>query len=253
MSDNVSSGKLLAAVGVAVAAAVTGVGLFLFLKPDDDEELLSRHSRHVAALRQQQQQAGTSFSLTDRLRIPAHVVGDVIGRGGESVRRLQVTTKTKIDIDDVRDGSGDRWATIAGSREGIEEAKEAIEAVIQRKGASVFTEEVNVPYHLIGSLIGRDGCTIRAMCASSGAKINVPRSTHQPISGFVAVSVKGSLDQVNEARRQINQIINDSRSKRGFADASPPLEDHLFKEEDMLMPKVANGHEPVAATSAALD
>ena len=203
MSDNVGTGKVLAAVGVAVAAAVTGVGLFLYLRQDDDDILFSQPARHS------NQAHVTSFTLTDRLRVPRHAIAEVIGRGGVNVKRIQNETRTRIEFDLDKSGSGDKFAMISGSKESIAQARELIEEVISR--SNVFTEEVNVPYHLIGNLIGRDGCVIRAMCDSSGARINVPRTQNQPISGFVPVAVKGTIEQVNEARRQINKIIVDGK------------------------------------------
>lgn len=214
-----SSGRLAAAIGAVVAAAVSSIGLYLYFKEESDEALL----RHYL-----NSKSSTSFSLRDQIRVPRVMIGNVIGRGGENVKRIQSETKTRIHFDEEKDGSGDKWATICGSESGIELAKEQIRKIIIQRSAEQITDEIPVPYHLVGQVIGRGGSTIKLMCESSGAKIDVPRTTSQPASGYVIVSIKGTMDQINEARRQITEIIAyGSESRKHFGRIANGFRDPL--------------------------
>ena len=53
-------------------------------------------------------------------RIPDKLVGLVIGRGGEQIKRLQQESQCKIRIASESDGSPERACTLTGSQEAIE-------------------------------------------------------------------------------------------------------------------------------------
>jgi hypothetical protein len=75
-------------------------------------------------------QGGNVFN--EEYRIPDRLVGLVIGRGGEQIKRLQFESGCKIKIVSESDGSIERACTLTGSRESIDEAKRMLDDVVRR-------------------------------------------------------------------------------------------------------------------------
>ncbi|RNA08805.1 far upstream element-binding 1 [Brachionus plicatilis] len=64
--------------------------------------------------------------------IPDNMVGLVIGRGGEQIKRLQMESGCKIRIESESNGSPERACTLSGSQESIDEAKRMLDEVVKR-------------------------------------------------------------------------------------------------------------------------
>lgn len=64
------------------------------------------------------------------IQIPNNMIGVLIGRGGETISRLQRDTKARIEIAKDDGNSSDRNVIISGSPDAIEKAVEAVEAVL---------------------------------------------------------------------------------------------------------------------------
>jgi far upstream element-binding protein len=69
---------------------------------------------------------------TDEMRIPETLVGLVIGRGGEQIKRMQQDSGCKIRIASDSDGTSERTCTLSGSQESIDTAKRMLSDVVQR-------------------------------------------------------------------------------------------------------------------------
>ena len=68
---------------------------------------------------------------SEEIKIPDRMVGLIIGRGGESISRLQTESGAKIQMSpQSMDGSVERTCTLTGSRAAIERAKELIDAIV---------------------------------------------------------------------------------------------------------------------------
>lgn len=65
-------------------------------------------------------------------KIPDKLVGLVIGRGGEQIKRLQQDSQCKIRIASESDGTPERSCTLTGSQEAIEQARQMLDQVVQR-------------------------------------------------------------------------------------------------------------------------
>jgi len=63
--------------------------------------------------------------------IPSRFVGLVIGRGGESIKRLQHQSHCRISINTDSEGA-DKECTIMGSQENVGEAKRMLDDIIRR-------------------------------------------------------------------------------------------------------------------------
>ena len=74
--------------------------------------------------------SGSVFN--EEYAIPDNMVGLVIGRGGEQIKRLQMESGCKIRIASEGNGTPDRMCTLSGSQESIDEAKRMLDDVVRR-------------------------------------------------------------------------------------------------------------------------
>ncbi|KAF0306338.1 Far upstream element-binding protein 1 [Amphibalanus amphitrite] len=142
---------------------------------------------------------------TEEIKIPDRMVGLIIGRGGESISRLQTESGAKIQMSpQSMDGSVERTCTLTGSRPAIERAKELIDAIVASRanetgrdrmgmgGGGIggggggprlsdmmgeqpgqSTSEMMVPSSKVGLIIGKGGETIKQLQDNSGSKMVV--------------------------------------------------------------------------------
>ena len=73
--------------------------------------------------------SGSVFN--EDFKIPDRLVGLVIGRGGEQIKRLQMESGCKIRIAQESEGI-ERSCTLTGSQESIDEAKRMLGDVVRR-------------------------------------------------------------------------------------------------------------------------
>jgi len=71
-------------------------------------------------------------TYNEDFKIPDKLVGLVIGRGGEQIKRLQLESGCKIRIASDSDGTPERTCTLSGSQESINEAKRMLDDVVKR-------------------------------------------------------------------------------------------------------------------------
>ena len=69
--------------------------------------------------------------FSEDFKIPETLVGLVIGRGGEQIKRLQMESGCKIRIAQESEGI-ERSCTLTGSQESIDEAKRMLGDVVRR-------------------------------------------------------------------------------------------------------------------------
>lgn len=70
--------------------------------------------------------------FNEDFKIPNNLVGLVIGRGGEQIKKLQSESQCKIRIASESDGTPERSCTLTGSQEQIDMAKQLLDEVVRR-------------------------------------------------------------------------------------------------------------------------
>lgn len=131
-----------ATVGIGVVAS--SAALYFLLRDDDEDPLLKEFRTE------------TTRQTTVRVKIRKDAIGAVIGRGGETVKRIQKDTKTRINFEDDVDDEGSRFAVIKGSPETVAEAEKHITMIINDQPV-LFTENIFIPHNAVGIIIGRGG------------------------------------------------------------------------------------------------
>ncbi|XP_019198931.1 PREDICTED: far upstream element-binding protein 2-like isoform X2 [Ipomoea nil] len=166
-----------------------------------------------------------------KIEVPNSRVGVIIGKGGETIRYLQLQSGAKIQV--TRDMDADlssqtRGVELMGTPEQIAKAEQLIQDVLseadsggsgiasrrltgQQSGAEQFV--MKVPNNKVGLVIGKGGESIKNMQARSGARIQVI-PLHLPpgdTSTERTVQIDGSSDQIEHAKQLINEAISENR------------------------------------------
>ncbi|KAK9712429.1 hypothetical protein K7432_007147 [Basidiobolus ranarum] len=199
------------------------------------------NSRPRYGLGSEERRGGSSYGsggggASSEFSIPNSMVGLVIGRGGESLKRIERAHGVKVQFSqDQAPSDPERKVTVLGSSDDVEKAKEMIIQIIEEAKASRAagggggygnrhasvpgqnTVYVNVPNNKVGLVIGKGGETIRMLQERSGARIAVtPDSARDPSSQDRPVSVIGDEAAIERARALIDEVINgDAYRNRG--------------------------------------
>ncbi|KAJ3378150.1 Far upstream element-binding protein 1 [Entophlyctis sp. JEL0112] len=164
--------------------------------------------------------------ITREITIPTDMVGLIIGRGGETLKRIQAETGVlKIQFNQDRETpSTERTTTLIGSEADVEKAAKMIQELVSGghrggigsllggggashygpKGSMVTME---VPGDRIGLVIGKGGETIRSLQQTTGARITVVQEG-APRQGFKTVNIQGTDAQIEESKRMIDDIVS---------------------------------------------
>lgn len=175
---------------------------------------------------------GANGTLSVVIRIPTDSVGLLIGKGGMTIKTMQMRTACNIQVQ--RDVEADpsattRDVTLSGTEQQIEDAKREICNLVSGltgpamdgqggdvaiPGMAMIT--VTVPQSVVGGVIGRQGETIKAIQYKTGARVQVSRDTTQPER---EITITGSDTGVALARAEIEQIARESQERdRGGGD-----------------------------------
>ncbi|XP_067417271.1 poly(rC)-binding protein 4 [Emydura macquarii macquarii] len=162
-----------------------------------------------------------SITLTLRMLMHGKEVGSIIGKKGETVKRIREQSSARITISE---GScPERITTITGSTDAVFRAVSMIAFKLEEDlgaGAtnggvaskSPVTLRLVIPASQCGSLIGKAGTKIKEIRESTGAQVQVagdllPNSTER------AVTVSGGPDAIIQCVRQICAVILESPPK----------------------------------------
>ncbi|KAK6760133.1 hypothetical protein RB195_021586 [Necator americanus] len=147
--------------------------------------------------------------------VPRASVGMIIGKGGETIKRLAMETGTKIQFKaDDDPTSPDRCAVIMGSREQIYKATELITELVHKScSGSMMTGQteafyMHVPSNKTGLVIGKGGETIKQINAESGAHCELSRDPPPNPQEKVFI-IRGTPYQVHHAQHIIRIKVGD--------------------------------------------
>ncbi|EEF40472.1 far upstream element-binding protein 2 [Ricinus communis] len=180
----------------------------------------------------QQSQYHGSQGTSKRITIPSGKVGVVIGKGGETIKNIQLQSGAKIQITKDQDAdphSLTRDVELMGTSEQISRAEELINDVIaetdaggsassavhglntKQPGAEQFS--IRVPNDKVGLLIGKGGETIKYMQSRSGARMQII-PLHLPPGDPTTertVYINGLTEQIEAAKELVNDVLNGKR------------------------------------------
>ncbi|KAM8864565.1 poly(rC)-binding protein 4-like isoform 1-T1 [Spinachia spinachia] len=183
--------------------------------------LPGRHDHITMNCEQDFADGGLGVTLTLRLLMHGKEVGSIIGKKGETVKRIREESSARVNISE---GScPERIITITGSTDCVFRAftmityklEEDLTALVANGTISSkppVTLRLVIPASQCGSLIGKGGAKIKEIRESTGAQIQVagdllPNSTER------GVTISGNQESVIQCVRLICTVILESPPK----------------------------------------
>ncbi|XP_072274554.1 poly(rC)-binding protein 3 isoform X7 [Pyxicephalus adspersus] len=160
-------------------------------------------------------EGGLNVTMTIRLLMHGKEVGSIIGKKGETVKKMREESGARINISE--GNCPERIVTITGPTDAIFKAFAMIaykfeEDIINSMSNSTATSKPPVTLRLVvpasqcGSLIGKGGSKIKEIRESTGAQVQVagdmlPNSTER------AVTISGTPDAIIQCVKQICVVM----------------------------------------------
>uniref|UniRef100_A0A8R1DZS3 K Homology domain-containing protein n=1 Tax=Caenorhabditis japonica TaxID=281687 RepID=A0A8R1DZS3_CAEJA len=145
------------------------------------------------------------------IQLPIDMHRSIIGRGGETVRKLMQDYDVNISIP--KDNSSED-ITVTGQVANVDQALEALreklveyEALAEDRKLKQWSMTINVPTDYHQKIIGQRGQTITALKEKFGVIINVPRE-----EGNEAITIQGYEEKANACAAEIENMISELRS-----------------------------------------
>ncbi|KAG4431185.1 hypothetical protein IFR05_013330 [Cadophora sp. M221] len=192
---------------------------------------------------------GGDDHAVESIQIESNLVGLIIGRQGENLRRVETETGCKVQFITGQDETGPyRECKITGSRVNRAKAKAEINRIIDDSGMAANARaaaerardappvrgsshqpalrdgedsmQIMVPDRTVGLIIGRGGETIRDLQERSGCHVNIV-GEQKSVNGLRPVNLIGSREAAARAKDLIMEIV-ESDSKTNNEKQGPP-------------------------------
>lgn len=198
---------------------------------------------------------GGEDDVSETIQIESSLVGLIIGRQGENLRRIEAETNCRVQFLPATDGGPFRQCKISGARNRRAEVKAAIDRIIDdsgmgplnrahekprdpnKGGATALRDgedhmQIMVPDRTVGLIIGRGGETIRDLQERSGCHINIVGES-KSVNGLRPVNLIGTQEAAQKAKDSIMEIVDsDSRGEGlGGGRSSVPLPNEAPRRE----------------------
>uniref|UniRef100_A0A183BUR3 Far upstream element-binding protein 2 n=1 Tax=Globodera pallida TaxID=36090 RepID=A0A183BUR3_GLOPA len=166
--------------------------------------------------------------------VPRTSVGIIIGKGGETIKRLAAETGAKIQFKPDDPNLQERCAVIQGTPEQINRATHMISELVTRSsggGGQQETFYMHVPANKTGLVIGKGGDTIKQIGAETGAHVELSRES-PPNSNEKVFVIKGTPYQIHHVQHIIRIKVGDVapgtplptfHGSTGISNANTPL------------------------------
>jgi far upstream element-binding protein len=150
--------------------------------------------------------AGAGGEISEQLDIAQQMVGRVIGRGGETIKGLQVQSGAHITIDQNFPEGQPRKATVTGPTANVKRAIQMIQDLIAGGPSAVSVpggaeRVIDIQQSIVGKIIGKGGETIKGMQTQTGARIQIDQQTWK-------CTITGTEPAVEQAAQMITVISN---------------------------------------------
>jgi far upstream element-binding protein len=211
---------------------------------DSDKQIQDVGEEDLSQLEQEQQSESEPQTTSRKIEVPNAKVGVLIGKGGDTIRFLQLNSGARIQI--TRDVDADpnaptRPVQLLGTLENINNAERLIKEVIaeadaggspalvargfnnQQSSGAAEQIEIQVPNAKVGLIIGKGGETIKNLQTRSGARIQLipQRSSDGEQLSERTVRLTGDKKQIETAEEMIKEVMSQqvrpsSNSRSGY-------------------------------------
>ncbi|XP_068855675.1 tudor and KH domain-containing protein-like isoform X1 [Aphelocoma coerulescens] len=151
------------------------------------------------------------------VRVPRTALKSLIGRRGATINQLRQETGARIDVEEEEEEEeeegGQSLVQISGSPGQVCRAKAAVLRIVAE--SAPVAEQLRVPQRAVGRIIGRGGETVRAICRSSGARVEC--GGHEPEAGLAPlrlIRLLGTRKEVETAKKLILEKLSEDKAFR---------------------------------------
>eukprot|EP00301_Raphidiophrys_heterophryoidea_P006256 c12540_g1_i1.p1 GENE.c12540_g1_i1~~c12540_g1_i1.p1 ORF type:complete len:294 (-),score=83.12 c12540_g1_i1:154-1005(-) len=155
---------------------------------------------------------------TATLCVPHHQIGKVIGKGGETIFKMQKQSGAHIQIEQLVSNDASRNVIVSGSIQAVTTACELLHQLLETvphphppvsaDDSSKCTLVVDVHTSVVGKVIGRGGETIKMLQQMSGARVLINQNF--PPDQPRKVEISGSKTQVETASKLLQEVLTDT-------------------------------------------
>ncbi|KAM4690026.1 tudor and KH domain-containing protein isoform 1-T2 [Rhinophrynus dorsalis] len=182
-----------------------------------------------------------------RMTVPHEAVKLLTGRGGAIRKRLQKQTCAQIQIIEMSGSSGECELIIKGTPSEVSHAQEVVNKIIQE--SPITRVEICLPARCVPRIIGPGGERIRAICHSTGAKIQCePNSEEVKMYQTRRVTISGIKEQVEAAKLQIQKVLEEEENLQQRAAESSAFRCH---RKEIIAIKKKDGQWPAGQGTTA--
>jgi far upstream element-binding protein len=189
----------------------------------------------------------------ESISIESNLVGLIIGRQGENLRRVEAETGCRVQFITGPDETGPyRQCKITGTRAARAKAKAEINRIIDDSGMAANARaaaerprdgppgrasshqpalrdgedsmQIMVPDRTVGLIIGRGGETIRDLQERSGCHVNIV-GEQKSVNGLRPVNLIGSREAAARAKDLIMEIVESDSKSAATKDRAPASRD----------------------------
>ena len=188
--------------------------------------------------------------------IDSSLVGLVIGRQGESLRRIEQESGTRIQFINGPEAGPQRQCRITGPPSARISAKREINRIIEENGGNPAREtgrnarapqkatsqqpalregeqssQIMVPDRTVGLIIGRGGETIRDLQERSGCHVNIV-GENKSVNGLRPVNLIGSPAAAAHAKELIMEIVDSDTKQMDGSNPQQPQHQQQNQKRD---------------------
>lgn len=220
-----------------------------------DRSFSPRRDRYGSPSYRDRSPPRTGDGDSEVVAIEKGLVGLIIGRGGENLRRVESQTGARVQFIDSADTPGPkRHCRVSGTRTAVAHAKAEIYKIIEdnelaKRGQdksrtagqpmTTVTQEgdslqIMVPDRTVGLIIGRGGETIRDLQERSGCHVNIV-GENKSVNGYRPVNLIGSAASQRHAKDLIFEIVESDQKGISIKELRARHDDPYSKINDKLM------------------
>ena len=191
--------------------------------------------------------SGTGDEYQVEIHVPNGVVGTIIGKGGETTKRIQAVTGTHVQIakeSEMKPGDTHRCITVKGTPDAVAECRRQIDEIVnnrmnqnsggggmmmgggqprtqqlnssgQRDLENPFVMKVPVPDDKVGIIIGKQGMTIKGIQERTRTQIQIPKGPDEDNTAVRTLSIGGdSKESLEAAQMEIHVVLQQHETSK---------------------------------------